>query len=452
MTGRWLSIEFASIYSPPAVWLNVFLAIAWAAMQVVGIAAAVAASDRNYTRCICAIVLAGPAIMAFDRFGPTLMSVRACVPVILPAIMLLPAIHICGGGFQISQARRLMLLLIAVGIAHLFSCSPEDGLAQVQSLAITTFVLVAFSRFPSARHLLRKVDALAPIAVCNFLWRASGILLICNSLSMWLTDSPTPQISVHSLTFAPYWLASLTILTATGLELLSGSTKRLVIGLAVMMALYVLGLHEGGTAGVVLIGSLLIVVILGNGRAVFTGLLAGLFGYSFLKSSVGTKLIGLVSSRMATRLAEWNGHALNPQLTNYFAVLRSSGIIGWAGRARVPFLVGSQTSQDFILAAIAANSGVVGFIVVAVGIIFYVAELARMAVGERTPWRQAAGVAIVIGVIANALVTYLPISGGWMPTGLPVPLVSRGVSHTIIAAAVLVLLETLVESREEMES
>jgi cell division protein FtsW (lipid II flippase) len=438
-----LSESFARAYSPPRPLILIALSLLWVVLEVMPLYAVLRGNGVLYIKWMKRMLLLGPVLMAVGRFGVGFTAVKAAAVVLVPMALVLPALPHLLADERTAPARRMFLYLLCFGLAVQFACSPSDGLAQVRAIAVAVILLGFFASIRPVR-LLAILDQAGSRQLATALWWISGLTLAANASAKIVTGSVTPGVTVGGIGIAPYWLAIFPILTAVGLELREGNAKRLGIGLGSVIIEYLFLLREGGTALMLLVGVLLTTCVLGTGRQVLTGLTSGLLSYCFLKSGWAASLAGIFSKRIADRLIIWHGTAFNAQLASYLDVITMSGLTGFCGAARVSFLV-SAASKDFVLGAVVAESGLLGLSVVTTVIAGYLLEIARSVASQSNAFRRAAGCAILLALCASVIVSYSPVMGWLMPTGLPLPALSRGAAVTVAACGSLIVVEWLNE-------
>ncbi|MEN6520513.1 MAG: hypothetical protein ABFD46_05095 [Armatimonadota bacterium] len=436
-----LTEEFARAYSPPHPVFLIVLSLLWTALEFVPLYALVRGNGVLYVKWTKRMLMAGPSLMALGRFGLGLTAIRASAVVLLPMVMVLPALSHLFGNEHTTSARRWFFYLLSFGLGIQFACAPSDGIAQVRAIGLSVMLLGFIAPLRPAR-LLSILDDAGPRRLATALWWISGLVLTANAGAKFVTGSATPGISVGGVGIAPYWIAVFPILTAVGIELREGTAKRLGIGLGLMVVLYVFGLKEGGTALMVLIAALLVTAVLGSGRQVLVGLTLGTTGYLFLKTGWAASVAGVFSDRIASRLSIWHGLAFNAQLASYYDVVSMSGWTGFCGAARSSLLI-PAASKDFILGAIVAETGLVGLVCATAALAFYLLEIGRSVAAQDNAFRRAAGCGVWLALCASLLVSYAPTLGWLMPTGLPLPALSRGAAVTVAACLALIVFEWL---------
>jgi cell division protein FtsW (lipid II flippase) len=446
ISARLLREGFARAYGPPPAVVLIMLSITWLVIATVPLYASLRANQEQlYLRRLKRMMMLGPVLVAVGRFGFGFTALQACGVVVLPTTLLLPALgHLFQDG-DTAPTRRLFCYMMAYGTVILTACAPSDGLAAVRAMALSVILLGCLAPLQPTRW-LDILDRADPRRLATALWWFAGLILGANAAAKMVTGSSTPGISIGGVGLAPYWLAVFPILTATGLELSHDTSRRLPIGLTLMTAEYLFLLHEGGTALMMLIGAVLVTAVLGSSGQVTIGLVGSIAGYWFLKTGWAASAASVFSQRIADRLHVWHGTSFNSQVASYLNVISMSGLIGCCGAARVSFLIPSA-SKDFVLGAVVAEAGLLGLGAVTVALACYLLEIARSVAIQTNGFRRAAGCAILLALCASVIVTYSPVMGWLMPTGLPLPALSRGAAVTVAACAVVVVFEWL--NREE---
>lgn len=441
-----LSEVFARAYGPPPALVLIMLSVTWLVISAVPLYAALRGSrEQLYLGWLKRMLVVGPLLVTVGRFGFGFTALRACCVIALPTMFLIPALgHLFQDG-DTAPTRRLFWYMMAYGTVILTACAPSDGLAAVRAMALSIMLLGYVAPLQPTRW-LDILDRTDPRRLATALWLLAGLTLAANAAAKMVTGSSTPGISIGGVGLAPYWLAVFPILTSVGLELSNGSSRRLLIGLALMTAEYLFLLREGGTALMMLIGTVLVAVVLGSGRQAITGLGGSVIGYWVLKSGWAAGVASVFSQRIADRLHIWHGTSFNAQVASYLSVISMSGLIGCCGAARVSFLIPSA-SKDFVLGAVVAEAGFLGLGAITVAIACYLLDIARSVAMQTNGFRRAAGCAILLALCASVIVTYSPVMGWLMPTGLPLPALSRGAAVTVAACTALVFFEWL--NREE---
>ena len=349
--------------------------------------------------------------------------------------------------------RPLTSYYLIVGITTLLLCL---GLAMVLSTGFFADLSVGKSPYHDFEVQLVGIVVGIPImwVVARAqprLFRAAAYpLLAVSAIGLCLTLIPgvaqsqngaSRWIAVGPLTFQPSELAKLA-LAVWGADLLARKEKLsmltdwrhmlvpLLPGTGVLAMLVMAG-HDLGTTFILLVIFLVLLWIIGTPGRVFVGLLI-FMGLVLL-------LLTVTESYRVKRLTGfWDTTNTDPTGTNMQAIqgkyaLGSGGIFGvglGAGREKWGWL--PESTSDFIFAIIGEELGLVGTLCVTA--LYGGLAFAGLRVARRAPdtFSRLLSAAITAWIVGQAVVNIGAVIGVFPITGVPLPLVSRGLSSVLV--------------------
>jgi cell division protein FtsW len=365
---------------------------------------------------------------------------------------------LAGVGEQVRAARSLLdrpltsyyliagitTLLLCLGLVMVLSTASVADLAagespyhdfEVQLVGIVVGVPIMWAVARSQPRLFRAAAypllAVSAIGLCLTL--IPGVAHSQNGASRWIAIGP--------LTFQPSELAKLA-LAVWGADLLARKEKigmltdwrhmlvPLLPGTGVLAMLVMAG-HDLGTTFILLVIFLVLLWIIGTPGRVFVGLLI-FMGLVLL-------LLTVTESYRVKRLTGlWDTTNTDPTGANMQAIqghiaLGSGGIFGVGlGASREKWGWLPESTSDFIFAIIGEELGLVGTLCVTA--LYGGLAFAGLRVARRVPdtFSRLLSAAITAWIVVQAVVNIGAVIGVFPITGVPLPLVSRGLSSVLV--------------------
>jgi cell division protein FtsW len=329
----------------------------------------------------------------------------------------------------------LVMVLSTASIADLSNGESPYRDFEVQLVGIVVGVpimwVVARSQPRLFRALAYPLLAISAIGLCLTL--IPGVAQSQNGASRWIAIGP--------LTFQPSELAKLA-LAVWGADLLARKEKLgmltdwrhmlvpLLPGTGVLAMLVMAG-DDLGTTFILLVIFLALLWIIGTPGRVFVGLLI-FMGLVLL-------LLAVTESYRVKRLTGfWDTTNTNPTGTNMQSIqgryaLGSGGIFGVGlGASREKWGWLPESTSDFIFAIIGEELGLVGTLCVTA--LYGGLAFAGLRVARRAPdtFSRLLSAAITIWIVGQAVVNIGAVIGVLPITGVPLPLVSQGLSSVLV--------------------
>jgi cell division protein FtsW len=329
----------------------------------------------------------------------------------------------------------LVMVLSTASIADLSNGESPYRDFEVQLIGIVVGVpimwVVARSQPRLFRALAYPLLAISAIGLCLTL--IPGVAQSQNGASRWIAIGP--------LTFQPSELAKLA-LAVWGADLLARKEKLgmltdwrhmlvpLLPGTGVLAMLVMAG-DDLGTTFILLVIFLALLWIIGTPGRVFVGLLI-FMGLVLL-------LLAVTESYRVKRLTGfWDTTNTNPTGTNMQSIqgryaLGSGGIFGVGlGASREKWGWLPESTSDFIFAIIGEELGLVGTLCVTA--LYGGLAFAGLRVARRAPdtFSRLLSAAITIWIVGQAVVNIGAVIGVLPITGVPLPLVSKGLSSVLV--------------------
>ncbi len=365
---------------------------------------------------------------------------------------------LAGVGEQVRAARSLLdrpltsyyliagitTLLLCLGLVMVLSTASIADLSQgespyhdfeVQLVGIVVGIPIMWVVARAQPRLFRAAAypllAVSAIGLCLTL--IPGVAQSQNGASRWIAVGP--------LTFQPSELAKLA-LAVWGADLLArkeqfGMLKDwrhmlvpLLPGTGVLAMLVMAG-HDLGTTFILLVIFLVLLWIIGTPGRVFVGLL-------IFMGLVLLLLVVTESYRVKRLTAFWDTTNTDPTGANMQAIqghiaLGSGGIFGVGlGASREKWGWLPESTSDFIFAIIGEELGLVGTLCVTA--LYGGLAFAGLRVARRAPdtFSRLLSASITAWIVCQAAVTIGAVIGATPITGVPLPLVSKGLSSVLV--------------------
>jgi cell division protein FtsW len=340
----------------------------------------------------------------------------------------------------------LVMVLSTASIADLSNGESPYRDFEVQLIGIVVGVPIMWVVARSQPRLFRAVAypllAVSAIGLCLTL--IPGVAQSQNGASRWIAVGP--------LTFQPSELAKLA-LAVWGADLLARKEKLgmltdwrhmlvpLLPGTGVLAMLVMAG-DDLGTTFILLVIFLALLWIIGTPGRVFVGLLI-FMGLVLL-------LLAVTESYRVKRLTGfWDTTNTNPTGSNMQSIqgryaLGSGGIFGVGlGASREKWGWLPESTSDFIFAIIGEELGLVGTLCVTA--LYGGLAFAGLRVARRAPdtFSRLLSAAITIWIVGQAVVNIGAVIGVLPITGVPLPLVSKGLSSVLVTMVGLGMLMSI---------
>jgi cell division protein FtsW len=340
----------------------------------------------------------------------------------------------------------LVMVLSTASVADLSAGESPYRDFEVQLIGIVVGVPIMWVVARSQPRLFRAVAypllAVSAIGLCLTL--IPGVAQSQNGASRWIAVGP--------LTFQPSELAKLA-LAVWGADLLARKEKLgmltdwrhmlvpLLPGTGVLAMLVMAG-DDLGTTFILLVIFLALLWIIGTPGRVFVGLLI-FMGLVLL-------LLAVTESYRVKRLTGfWDTTNTNPTGSNMQSIqgryaLGSGGIFGVGlGASREKWGWLPESTSDFIFAIIGEELGLVGTLCVTA--LYGGLAFAGLRVARRAPdtFSRLLSAAITIWIVGQAVVNIGAVIGVLPITGVPLPLVSKGLSSVLVTMVGLGMLMSI---------
>ncbi len=343
-------------------------------------------------------------------------------------------------------------LLLAIGLVMVLSTSSASQLVQGQSpySVFVKQVIGALVGLPMIWVLSRTPPKVFRAVARPLLWAAIGGLVLVLAVGTSVNGAER-WISVAGILIQPSEFAKLALLL-WGADLLArrdelkalADARTLLMPLlpgAAMLCLLVMLGDDLGTTLVLLIILLTLLWVLGTPARVFAGMLA-LIIFALL-------MLIVVKPYRAVRLTGFINQSSDPTGTNQQAIqgqwaIGSGGLFGVGlGESMQKWGWVPNSSSDFIFAILGEELGLIGtFCVVFLYGGFAYAGL-RVARRMTEPFTRLVAAGITIWIVAQALVNICAVVGLLPITGVPLPLISQGLSSLLVTMAAIGVLLSL---------
>jgi cell division protein FtsW len=374
---------------------------------------------------------------------------------------------LAGAGEQVRAARALLdrpltsyyliagitTLLLCLGLVMVLSTASVADLSQgespyhdfeVQLIGIVVGVPIMWVAARAQPRLFRAVayPLLAVSAIGLLLTLIPGVAAPPqNGASRWIAVGP--------LTFQPSELAKLA-LAVWGADLLARKEKLgmltdwrhmlvpLMPGTGVLAMLVMAG-NDLGTTSILLVIFLALLWFIGTPGRVFAGLLIFMLMVLLLLAVTESYRFKRLTGFWDTTSASASG--VNWQSTQGKYALGSGGIFGVGlGASREKWGWLPESTSDFIFAIIGEELGLVGTLCVTA--LYGGLAFAGLRVARRAPdtFSRLLSAAITVWIVGQAVVNIGAVIGVFPITGVPLPLVSKGLSSALVTMAGLGML------------